>query len=68
MDYNKILEHAIMFGLLIAVFGTGYIFIATIIFKEKTFAGIFNSWQFPMLLAILIDMAYYEHLNNISKK
>jgi hypothetical protein len=68
MDYNKILEQAILFGLLIAVIGTGYIFIATIIFKEKTFGGIFNAWQFPMLLAILIDMAYYEHLNNISNK
>ena len=62
------LEQAILFSLLIAVIGTGYIFIATIIFKEKTFAGIFNAWQFPMLLAIIIDMAYYEHLNQITNK
>lgn len=68
MNYNKILEQAILFGLIIAVIGSGYIFIATIVFKEKTFAEIFNAWQFPMLLAILIDMAYYEHLNNISSK
>jgi len=66
MEYNRILEQVILSGLLVAVIGTGYIFILTIIFKEKTFGGIFNSWQFPMLLAIFIDMAFYEHLKKIS--
>jgi hypothetical protein len=67
MDYNETIEQATLFGLLVAVIGTGYIFIMTIIFKEKTFAGFFNTWQFPMLLAILIDMVFYEHINKISK-
>lgn len=67
MNYNKTIEQAVLLGLLIAVIGTGYIFIITIVFKEKTFAGFFNTWQFPMLLAIFIDMAFYEHVNSISK-
>lgn len=67
MDHNKTIEQAILLGLLLVVIGTGYIFIVTIIFKEKTYAGFFNTWQFPMLLAIFIDMAFYEHVNSISK-
>lgn len=68
MEYNITLEKAILLGLLIAVIGTGYIFIVTIIFKEKTFGGFFNTWQFPMLFAIFIDMAFYDHVNSISNK
>jgi hypothetical protein len=67
MDYNKAVEQAVLLGLLIAVIGTGYVFIMTIIFKEKSFAGFFNTWQFPMLLAIFIDVAFYEHVSKISK-
>jgi hypothetical protein len=67
MDYNKAIEQAVLLGLLIAVIGTGYVFIMTIIFKEKSFAGFFNTWQFPMLLAIFIDVAFYEHVSKISK-
>ena len=34
----------------------------SIVFKDKTYVGFFNSWQFPMLLAIYIDAAYNEML------
>ena len=67
MDYNKTIEQVVLLGLLIAVIGTGYVFIITIIFKEKSFAGFFNTWQFPMLLAIFIDVAFYKHVSEISK-
>ena len=55
-----------MLALLVAVIGTGYIFVATIIFKDASYAGFYNSWQFPMLLAIFIDAAYYKHISIVS--
>jgi hypothetical protein len=65
MSYNKLLEKIILLCLFIATLGTGYIFVVTIIFKDLTYAGFFNSWQFPMLVAIFIDTAYYKHLRNL---
>lgn len=65
MNFNKLVELLVLFGLFLAVLGSGYIFIVSIIFKEKTFAGFFNTWQFPMLLAIFIDSAYYKHVNRL---
>ena len=55
-----------MLALFIAAMGTGYIFVATIVFKDTTYAGFYNSWQFPMLLAIFIDAAYYKHISRMS--
>jgi hypothetical protein len=65
MRFNKLLEKTILLCLFIATLGTGYIFIVTIIFKDLTYSGFFNSWQFPMLVAIFIDTAYYKHLRNL---
>jgi len=62
----RLLENLILLCLFIATLGTGYIFIATIIFKQTTYAGFYNSWQFPMLLAIFIDSAFYNHINKMS--
>ena len=56
----------VLIALFIAVIGTGYIFIVSIIFKDKSYAGFYNSWQFPMLLAIFIDAAFYEHIDKMS--
>ncbi len=65
MYFNKLLEKIILLCLFIATLGTGYIFVVTIIFKDLTYSGFFNSWQFPMLVAIFIDTAYYKHLRNL---
>lgn len=65
MPFKQLLESIILLCLLFATIGTGYIFIITIIFRDSTYAGFYSSWQFPMLLAILIDSAYYKHINNI---
>ncbi len=62
----RLLENLILLCLFIATLGTGYIFIVTIIFKQTTYAGFYNSWQFPMLLAIFIDSAFYNHINKMS--
>ena len=66
MNFNKIVQYIVLLSLLCATIGSGYIFIISVIYKEKTFKGFFNSWQFPMLLAIFIDAAYYKHLNALS--
>lgn len=66
MRYNILLEQIILLCLFIATIGTGYIFAVTIIFKSNTYAGFYNSWQFPMLLAIFIDTAFYKHLNRLT--
>ena len=60
--YSDYLKQLILICLFIAMLGTGYIFILSIVFKDKTYLGFFNSWQFPMLLAIYIDAAYHRIL------
>lgn len=66
MPFNKLLEYLIVLCLFIATIGTGYIFVVSIIFKKNTYAGFYNSWQFPMLLAIFIDTAFHKHLQRLS--
>ena len=66
MRFRTFLVRLILLSLLAAVIGTGYIFVATIIFKDTSYAGFYNSWQFPMLLAIFIDAAYYKHISRMS--
>jgi len=62
---NQLLEKIVLLGLFIALLGSGYIFIATIFLGNTTFAGFFNTWHFPMLLAIFIDMYCYKHVNKL---
>lgn len=66
MPFNKLLESVIILCLFIATLGTGYIFIVTIVLKNNTYAGFYSSWQFPMLLAIFIDSAFYKHLSRLN--
>ena len=66
MRSRSLLESIILLCLLIATIGTGYIFIMTIFFKDTTYAGFYNSWQFPMLFAIFIDSAFYKQISKIS--
>jgi len=66
MRFRDFLLRLVLIALFIAVIGTGYIFIVSIIFKDKTYAGFYNSWQFPMLLAIFIDAAFYDHIDKMS--
>jgi hypothetical protein len=60
MPFNKFLEYLILLCLFIATLGTGYIFIVSIIFRDRTYAGFYSSWQFPMLFAIFIDSAFIQ--------
>lgn len=40
-----------------------YIFISVIVYKNKTYKPIFSTWQFPMLLAIFLDVFLIENDN-----
>jgi hypothetical protein len=61
-SYIIILEYITLLTLLIATICSGYIFIETNVFKSKNFTGFYNNWQFPMLLAMYSDLAYYNHI------
>ena len=65
MKFNKFVELTILLALFVAVIGTAYVFIVTIIYNDGTFVGFFNTWHFPMLLAMFIDIAYYKHINRL---
>lgn len=68
MSFNILLETIIILSLLIATLGTAYVFIITVIFKQNTYAGFYNNWQFPMILALFIDATYYKHISKINTK
>jgi hypothetical protein len=65
MKFNKFVELIILLALFVAVIGTAYVFMVTIIYNDAAFVGFFNTWHFPMLLAIFVDIAYYKHINRL---
>ena len=52
-------------SLLVTLILSFYIFIRAIFFEDSDKKRIFNAWQFPMLLAIFIDTAFYKHVNKL---
>jgi hypothetical protein len=66
MRFNKFVEYLIILCLLIATIASFYVLVISIVFKDPMYAGFYSSWQFPMLLAILIDASYYKHLSRLS--
>jgi hypothetical protein len=53
-----ILKYIFQFCLLGALILSFYFFIDVIVFKNKTYTDIFSTWQFPMLLALFMDVMY----------
>ncbi len=49
----KILFKSIFLLLLLLSF---YIFIVVILYKDSRYKDIFSAWQFPMLLALIVDL------------
>ncbi len=49
-----------LFLLLLCLFISFYIMVITLCTKDNTHNHIFSAWQFPMLLAIFIDMIYHS--------
>ena len=46
------------FVLLVALLISFYIFISTMCLKNREHQSIFSMWQFPMLLAIFLEVLY----------
>ena len=53
---KKIFRLSILFVLIISF----YFLVDIIIFKNKENTNVFSTWQFPMLLAIYLDLCYYK--------
>lgn len=66
LPFSKMIELIVIVSLFVATLGTGFIFFETIILRKHTYAGFYSSWQFPMLVAILIDSTLYKHINKLN--
>ena len=66
MKINKLyfnlnyIQRVFLFLLLLCLFISFYIMVITLCTKDNTHNHIFSAWQFPMLLAIFIDMIYHS--------
>jgi len=49
-------------SIILSVLLSGYILLMILLFKDKTHVGVFSTWQFCMLLALMIDMIYDKNL------
>lgn len=56
------------FLLLITTLFSGYIFMRVLLFHDESLFGIFSTWQFPMLLALLVDTIYLNPIFLHKKK
>jgi hypothetical protein len=55
---KDIIKKAFKFLLLIILLVSFYFFIDVVIFKNKQNTDVFSTWQFPMLLALYLDIQY----------
>lgn len=46
------------FAILVSLLISFYIFINTMCFKSREHQSVFSMWQFPMLLAIFLEVLY----------
>jgi hypothetical protein len=53
------MKYAFHFFLLGTLLISFYFFIDILVFKNNKYKDIFSTWQFPMLLAIYIDIIYH---------
>ena len=58
LDYLFQLDFWFKFVLLISVMVSFYIFIQILVVKDLTYKPMFSTWQFPMLLAIFLEVLY----------
>ena len=54
-----VFQMTLLFALLLSF----YIFVKTIFWGDITKKKIFSNWQFPMILAIYLDLIYHKHSN-----
>lgn len=58
LDYLFQLDFWFKFVLLISVIISFYVFIQILVVKDLTYKSMFSTWQFPMLLAIFLEVLY----------
>ncbi len=58
MNSNILIKNIFLFFLLCTLLLSFYFFINKLILKNNHHDDIFNTWQFPMLLAIYLDTIY----------
>jgi len=58
MKNSILLQNIFVLSLFVTVLISFYFFIDVLMFKNKDNSKLFNTWQFPMLLAIYIDIIY----------
>lgn len=52
------LSNIFKFVLLVSLLISFYVFIDIVVFKKETYKPLFSTWQFPMLLALYLDVIY----------
>ena len=52
------LSHIFKFVLLVSLLISFYVFIDILVLKKDTYKPLFSTWQFPMLLALYLDVIY----------
>jgi len=57
-----LVKNAFKILLFLIVILSFYIFIVTVFMKSTQYKGVFSTWQFPMLLAIFLDVYILEDL------
>lgn len=57
-SFPLILSNIFKFVLLVSLLISFYVFIDIVVFKKDTYKPLFSTWQFPMLLALYLDVIY----------
>ena len=57
---DKYLHLLFTFFLLLALLLSFYFFIITVVLNKDKHRSIFTTWQFPMLLAVFMDVLYVK--------
>ena len=55
---DKMVEYVFQMTLLFALFLSFYIFVKSLLTKKAERSNVFNTWQFPMILAVYLDSLY----------
>lgn len=55
---KRYIQFILIISLFIALLSSLYIFIQAFFYKDKSHFSIYNTWQFPMILAMLIECMY----------
>ena len=55
---KKYIQFTLVISLFVALLASLHIFIQAFFYHDKSHFSIYNTWQFPMILAMLIECIY----------